>query len=43
VVSSQDPQRTHLQNGEKFIQGDRIIITYRRRRQELIDLAQKQP
>jgi phenylpropionate dioxygenase-like ring-hydroxylating dioxygenase large terminal subunit len=35
VVSTQLPKQTALQNGEKFIQGDRIILTYRRRREEL--------
>lgn len=36
VVSRQDPKRSSLRNGEKFVQGDRIILTYRRRREELI-------
>ncbi len=36
VVTRQDPRKTSLRNGEKFIQGDRIILTYRRRREELI-------
>lgn len=36
VVSRQDPKKSSLRNGEKFVQGDRIILTYRRRREELI-------
>lgn len=36
VVSTQLPKRTSLRSGEKFVQGDRIILTYRRRREELI-------
>jgi phenylpropionate dioxygenase-like ring-hydroxylating dioxygenase large terminal subunit len=36
VVSQQIPKKTSLKNGDKFIQGDRIILTYRRRREELI-------
>jgi phenylpropionate dioxygenase-like ring-hydroxylating dioxygenase large terminal subunit len=38
VVSQQIPKKTSLRNGEKFVQGDRIIVTYRRRREELIRL-----
>jgi hypothetical protein len=36
VVSRQNPKKSSLRNGEKFVQGDRIILTYRRRRDELI-------
>lgn len=36
VVSTQLPKKTSLRSGEKFLQGDRIILTYRRRREELI-------
>jgi phenylpropionate dioxygenase-like ring-hydroxylating dioxygenase large terminal subunit len=36
VVSTQAPKSTSLRNGEKFIQGDRIILTYRRHREELM-------
>lgn len=39
VVSTQLPKATSLRNGEKFLQGDRIILTYRKRRQELKELA----
>jgi phenylpropionate dioxygenase-like ring-hydroxylating dioxygenase large terminal subunit len=38
VVSTQLPKKTMLRNDEKFLQGDRIILTYRRRRQELLEL-----
>jgi hypothetical protein len=37
VVSRQLPKKTSLRNGEKLLQGDRIILTYRRRREELIE------
>uniref|UniRef100_A0A7C4PMG2 Aromatic ring-hydroxylating dioxygenase subunit alpha n=1 Tax=Anaerolinea thermolimosa TaxID=229919 RepID=A0A7C4PMG2_9CHLR len=36
VVSQQVPKKTSLRNGEKFVQGDRIILAYRRRREELL-------
>lgn len=36
VVSTQPPKKTSLRSGEKFVQGDCIILTYRRRREELI-------
>lgn len=39
VVETHCPQRSGLKSGEKLIQGDRPIIEYRRRRQELIDLS----
>jgi phenylpropionate dioxygenase-like ring-hydroxylating dioxygenase large terminal subunit len=42
VVSTQLPQRTSLRNGDKFVQGDRIILTYRRHREELIAAAEAQ-
>ncbi len=35
VVSAQLPKTTGLRIGEKFTQGDRIILTYRKRREEL--------
>ncbi len=38
VVSNQYPKKTDLRMNEKPIQGDRIIIAYRRRRRELQDL-----
>lgn len=41
VVSQQQPKKTGLHIGEKFVQGDRIIITYRRRREELIEANPK--
>jgi len=37
VVSTQIPKKTGLRNGDHFVQGDRIILTYRRRREELQD------
>ena len=39
VVSGQFPKKSGLDIGEKFVQGDRVILTYRRRRQELIEQA----
>jgi phenylpropionate dioxygenase-like ring-hydroxylating dioxygenase large terminal subunit len=36
VVSTQLPKKTSLRSGEKFLPGDRIILTYRRRREELL-------
>ena len=35
IVSFQLPKKTSLRNGDKFVQGDRIILAYRRRREEL--------
>jgi len=43
VVSTQLPKRTSLRNGDKFVQGDRIMLAYRRRREELIAAAEAQP
>lgn len=43
VVSTQLPRVTSLRSGEKYLQGDRIIITYRKRRQELQELAGQRP
>jgi phenylpropionate dioxygenase-like ring-hydroxylating dioxygenase large terminal subunit len=37
VVITQEPKMSQLQIDEKLIQGDRPIIQYRRRRQELIE------
>ena len=42
VVQTQLPNKTGLRNGDKFVQGDRIILTYRRRREELMREAQTQ-
>ena len=39
VVVTQEPKPSALKMDEKLIQGDRPIIEYRRRRQELIDAA----
>ncbi len=36
IVVTQLPKKTSLRNGDKFVQGDRIILTYRRRREELM-------
>jgi phenylpropionate dioxygenase-like ring-hydroxylating dioxygenase large terminal subunit len=43
VVSTQLPRRTSLRNGDKFVQGDRITLTYRRHREELIAAAEAKP
>ncbi|MEJ5309976.1 MAG: aromatic ring-hydroxylating dioxygenase subunit alpha [Anaerolineae bacterium] len=43
VVVTQEPKPSALKMDEKLIQGDRPIIEYRRRRQELIDAARAQP
>lgn len=37
VVRTQRPLRTELRMGENLVQGDRPIVAYRRRRQELLD------
>lgn len=37
VVSTQLPKKSELRGGEKYLPGDRIIVTYRRRREELIE------
>jgi phenylpropionate dioxygenase-like ring-hydroxylating dioxygenase large terminal subunit len=39
VVVTQRPKASTLKGGEKLIQGDRPIVEYRRRRQELLDKA----
>ena len=39
VVITQRPKASTLKTDEKLIQGDRPVIEYRRRRQELIELA----
>jgi phenylpropionate dioxygenase-like ring-hydroxylating dioxygenase large terminal subunit len=41
VVVTQEPKASGLTIGEKLIQGDHPIIEYRRRRQELIEEAQR--
>jgi phenylpropionate dioxygenase-like ring-hydroxylating dioxygenase large terminal subunit len=40
IVSNQLPKKTDLLMGEKVIQGDRIIVAYRRHRKELQEAAQ---
>ncbi|MFC2046384.1 Rieske 2Fe-2S domain-containing protein [Chloroflexota bacterium] len=42
VVETQQPRPSGLRIGEKMIQGDRPIIEYRRRREELIEAARKE-
>jgi phenylpropionate dioxygenase-like ring-hydroxylating dioxygenase large terminal subunit len=39
VVTTQQPKKTALKMGEKLVQGDRPIVEYRRRRQELLEKA----
>lgn len=39
IVVTQRPKPSALRGGEKLIQGDRPIVEYRRRRQELLDQA----
>ena len=39
VVETQRPPRSELKMGEKLFPGDRPIVAYRRRRQELLDAA----
>jgi phenylpropionate dioxygenase-like ring-hydroxylating dioxygenase large terminal subunit len=41
VVETQQPRPSGLRIGEKMIQGDRPIIEYRRRREELIEAARQ--
>jgi phenylpropionate dioxygenase-like ring-hydroxylating dioxygenase large terminal subunit len=41
VVETHQPQPSGLRIGEKMIQGDRPIVEYRRRREELIKMAQQ--
>jgi hypothetical protein len=41
VVETQQPRPSGLRIGEKMIQGDRPIIEYRRRREELIRASRK--
>lgn len=41
VVETQMPKRSELKMGEKLVQADYPIVAYRRRRQELIELAGK--
>jgi phenylpropionate dioxygenase-like ring-hydroxylating dioxygenase large terminal subunit len=41
IVVTHQPQRSGLRIGEKMIQGDRPIVEYRRRREELIEAAKK--
>ncbi|MCR4406587.1 MAG: aromatic ring-hydroxylating dioxygenase subunit alpha [Anaerolineae bacterium] len=42
VVVTQQPKPSALRIGEQLIQGDRPIIEYRRRRQELLDAAKQE-
>jgi phenylpropionate dioxygenase-like ring-hydroxylating dioxygenase large terminal subunit len=42
VVETHQPQPSGLRIGERMIQGDRPIIEYRRRREELIAMAQQE-
>jgi phenylpropionate dioxygenase-like ring-hydroxylating dioxygenase large terminal subunit len=42
VVVTQQPKASSLVSGEKLIQGDRPIVEYRRRRQQLIDQARRE-
>ncbi|MGC8827967.1 MAG: aromatic ring-hydroxylating oxygenase subunit alpha, partial [Anaerolineae bacterium] len=37
VVETQKPKASALRSGEQLIQGDRPVVEYRRRRQELLD------
>lgn len=39
IVTTQEPKPSRLQSDENLIQGDRPIVAYRRRRQELIESA----
>lgn len=41
VVNTQQPKASGLKIGEKLIPGDRPIVEYRRRRQELVDLTEQ--
>jgi phenylpropionate dioxygenase-like ring-hydroxylating dioxygenase large terminal subunit len=41
VVETHQPQPSGLRIGEKMIQGDRPIVEYRRRRQQLIEAARR--
>lgn len=41
VVETHQPQPSGLRIGEKMIQGDRPIVEYRRRREELIEAARR--
>jgi phenylpropionate dioxygenase-like ring-hydroxylating dioxygenase large terminal subunit len=43
VVETHQPQPSGLRIGEKMIQGDRPIVEYRRRREELIEAARQGP
>jgi phenylpropionate dioxygenase-like ring-hydroxylating dioxygenase large terminal subunit len=42
IVETHQPQPSGLRIGEKLIQGDRPIVEYRRRRQELIEASRKE-
>ena len=42
VVVTQQPKASALKSGETLVQGDRPIVEYRRRRQQLIDLADRE-
>jgi len=41
VVITQQPRKTALKMGEHLVQGDRPIVEYRRRREELIEAAEE--
>jgi phenylpropionate dioxygenase-like ring-hydroxylating dioxygenase large terminal subunit len=41
IVWTQQPVKTSLHMGELLVQGDRPIVEYRRRRQELLDASQR--
>ncbi len=43
VVETHQPQPSGLRIGEKMIQGDRPIVEYRRRREELIEASRQGP
>jgi phenylpropionate dioxygenase-like ring-hydroxylating dioxygenase large terminal subunit len=42
LVVTHQPQRSGLRMGERMVQGDRPIVEYRRRREELIEAARKE-
>ncbi len=42
VVITQEPKKTALKMGENLVQGDRPIVAYRRRREQLIEEANSQ-
>jgi hypothetical protein len=42
VVETHQPQPSGLRIGEKMIQGDWPIVEYRRRREQLIEMAHRE-